>query len=208
MSGHTPSSAATDSEELQHIGAYLRELREHYRLSVQDVAKRLHIRPKYIEALEEGRIDELPGKVYTVGYLQSYTEFLGLDAQKILSEYQEIQKMDERETFRVIEPYHRQGAPALRLVVACLVLLLVAFVGWQIFVATSDDSPEQPVVEAVPEHMLEEANNNLTATRHNRECLRQDRHGFAYPPCYAAAEEKEAPMPFAPRPYGSMLELR
>ena len=205
MSAQTPTTQAYDSDQYQHIGAYLRELREHYKLSIPDVAKRLHIRPKYIQALEEGKIEDLPGKVYTLGYLQSYTEFLGLDAEKIISEYHEIKKLDERESFKVMEPHHRQGAPAAKLIIACVVVLLVAFIGWQIFSADPRQT-EPEVVEAVPEHLIEQTEQSLVMNERNRLCIKPD-YAELFPPCYGA-EFSVPPTPFVLRGWGHALEVK
>jgi hypothetical protein len=66
------------------IGAYMRELRQHYSLSEQDVSERLHIRAKYITAMEAANFDVMPGRAYARGYLQTYAEFLGLDAEQVV----------------------------------------------------------------------------------------------------------------------------
>ena len=41
--------------------------------------RRLHIRQQYLEALEAGRINELPGNAYALGFLRTYASALGLD---------------------------------------------------------------------------------------------------------------------------------
>ena len=67
-----------ESMELADIGPYFRGLREHYKLSEQDVSARLHIRAKYIQAIETSDVSQLPGKVYARGYIATYAEFLGI----------------------------------------------------------------------------------------------------------------------------------
>ncbi len=66
------------------IGPYMRSLREHYTLSQQDVSERLHIRGRYVYAIEAGEFDALPGQVYAKGYVHTYAEFLGLDAEQVV----------------------------------------------------------------------------------------------------------------------------
>lgn len=66
------------------IGAYMRELREEFTLSLQDVSDRLRIRVRYLEAIEEAALSKLPAKVYARGYVQCYAEFLGLDPKQVL----------------------------------------------------------------------------------------------------------------------------
>lgn len=70
------------------VGRLLRDQREALSLSVEDVAKRLRIRRPYLEAIEQGRFDQLPGAAYIPAFLRAYAAHLGLDAEKVLSAYQ------------------------------------------------------------------------------------------------------------------------
>jgi cytoskeletal protein RodZ len=72
-----------EAMEVADVGPYIKSLREHYRLSVNDVAHRLHIRPRYIEAIEASDFDFMPSKVYARGYVASYAEFLGIDPDQV-----------------------------------------------------------------------------------------------------------------------------
>jgi len=69
------------------IGTSLREVRTHRGLSAEDVQKGLHIRARYLTALEEERWDMLPGEAYAKGFLRTYAEFLGLNGDLYIDEY-------------------------------------------------------------------------------------------------------------------------
>jgi hypothetical protein len=45
------------------------------------------IRGKYLRALEDEQFDALPGDTYVKGFLRTYAEFLGLDGQLYVDEY-------------------------------------------------------------------------------------------------------------------------
>lgn len=70
------------------VGRLLRDQREARGLSIEDVAKRLRIRRPYLEAIEQGRFDQLPGAAYIPGFLRAYAAHLELDAEKVLAAYQ------------------------------------------------------------------------------------------------------------------------
>jgi cytoskeleton protein RodZ len=70
------------------VGRLLRDQREARSLSIEDVAKRLRIRRPYLEAIEQGRFDQLPGAAYIPAFLRAYAAYLDLDAEKVLSAYQ------------------------------------------------------------------------------------------------------------------------
>ena len=69
------------------IGDSLREARTRRGLSAADVQKELRIRERYLTALEEERWELLPGEAYTKGFLRTYAEFLGLDGNLYIDEY-------------------------------------------------------------------------------------------------------------------------
>lgn len=66
------------------VGQVLTRAREHYGLTVDDVSLSLRIRASYIQALEDDDVSVLPGRVYAIGFIRSYAEFLGLDGDKII----------------------------------------------------------------------------------------------------------------------------
>lgn len=69
------------------VGYTLRQERERQNLSVDDIEQGTSIRAVYIEAIENGEYDELPGAVYTKGFIKNYAKFLGMDADAIVKEF-------------------------------------------------------------------------------------------------------------------------
>lgn len=69
------------------IGDTLRSEREKKGLSIKDIEKATSIRALYIECIEEGRYDELPGEAYTKGFIRNYANFLKLDASALVGQY-------------------------------------------------------------------------------------------------------------------------
>ena len=69
---------------LVSAGDVLRRQREALGLELCDVAPVLRIKPRYLAALEAGRPDELPGPSYALGFMRSYADYLGLNADEVL----------------------------------------------------------------------------------------------------------------------------
>jgi cytoskeleton protein RodZ len=69
------------------IGNSLREARLRQSLEFPRIESDTKIRSKYIQALEEERFELLPGETYVKGFLRSYAEYLGLDGQLYVDEY-------------------------------------------------------------------------------------------------------------------------
>jgi cytoskeleton protein RodZ len=68
-------------------GAQLRIARERRNEDLRAIAGSLRIRREQLEALEESRYDDLPGRAYAIGFVRSYAEYLGLDSADIVARY-------------------------------------------------------------------------------------------------------------------------
>jgi Helix-turn-helix domain len=69
------------------IGNSLREARLRQQLDFPEVEQATKIRAKYLRALEDEQFDVLPAQTYVKGFLRSYAEYLGLDGQLYVDEY-------------------------------------------------------------------------------------------------------------------------
>jgi len=80
---------------MKDIGNFLKERREARGISLIEVEKDLKIRTKYLQALEEGNIDAIPGKTYLIGYLRNYSKYLGVNEEninQIIQTYNNLEK--------------------------------------------------------------------------------------------------------------------
>ena len=69
------------------IGNSLREARLRQSLDFPEIEQGTKIRGKYLRALEDEQFDVLPAQTYVKGFLRSYAEYLGLDGQLYVDEY-------------------------------------------------------------------------------------------------------------------------
>ena len=69
------------------IGNSLREARHRQQLELSDVELATKIRARYLRALEEETFDVLPAQTYVKGFLRTYADYLGLDGQLYVDEY-------------------------------------------------------------------------------------------------------------------------
>ncbi|NJL45898.1 MAG: helix-turn-helix domain-containing protein [Leptolyngbyaceae cyanobacterium SM2_3_12] len=79
--------APTQVEQLQAIGAYLRQVRQEQGLSLDAVANQIFIRPALLQALETGQGVDLPEAVFIQGFIRRYGEALGLNGQELSQEF-------------------------------------------------------------------------------------------------------------------------
>jgi cytoskeleton protein RodZ len=69
------------------LGNNLREARHRRQIDLVAAEQDTKIRSKYLSALETEDFDILPGPVFVRGFLRTYSQYLGLDAQLFIDEY-------------------------------------------------------------------------------------------------------------------------
>ncbi len=83
-------SKQTEQKNVAHtvsLGETLQIKREKKKLSLEDVAQKLRIKAVYLKALEDGHYYAFPSRVYGIGFLRTYSKFLGLDADLMVAEF-------------------------------------------------------------------------------------------------------------------------
>src|ERR1700685_783791 len=77
-----------DSESpLETVGHDLRAARLRRGDEIAQVSRTLKIRKDHLEALENDRVEDLPGKTYAIGFVRSYARHLGLDAAQLVERF-------------------------------------------------------------------------------------------------------------------------
>src|SRR5205823_14687893 len=69
------------------IGTSLREARLRKQVDIVQAEQGTKIRAKYLRALEDEQFELLPAQTYVKGFLRSYAEYLGLDGELYVDEY-------------------------------------------------------------------------------------------------------------------------
>ena len=69
------------------IGNSLREARMRRQIDFPQAEAAIKIRGKYLRALEDEQFELLPAETYVKGFLRTYAEYLGLDGQLYVDEY-------------------------------------------------------------------------------------------------------------------------
>ena len=80
-------SAPTAPPPGPELGELLLAARERKGVDLYRAERDTKIRAKYLNALERGDFRELPGSVYTKGFLRNYALYLGLDPEAVLDQY-------------------------------------------------------------------------------------------------------------------------
>jgi cytoskeleton protein RodZ len=134
------------------VGADLRAARERLTWTLPAVAAHLRIRLPYLEAIEDGRIEELPGNAYAVGFLRAYAQALGLDPDEITRRFRaEAGEVNRKTELSFPVPVPERGMPAGAVVLVGAVLAVLAYVGWYHF--SGDQRPTAHIVQQVPDRL-------------------------------------------------------
>ncbi|MFB7139484.1 helix-turn-helix domain-containing protein [Gottfriedia sp. NPDC056225] len=83
---------------MTEIGKYLKEAREAKGLSIDDVQELTKIQKRYLEAIEEGNYEILPGQFYVRAFIKQYAETIGVDVSGFLSDKPVIEDTVEANT--------------------------------------------------------------------------------------------------------------
>jgi cytoskeletal protein RodZ len=74
------------NKDLRSLGIIFKDKREEMHLSLKEVENATSIRMMYLQAIEEGKVENYLSAVYALGFIKQYASFLGLDAEKIIKE--------------------------------------------------------------------------------------------------------------------------
>ncbi|MFP6733402.1 MAG: RodZ domain-containing protein [Rhodospirillales bacterium] len=149
---HPEMTPASDANSGAAVGAFLRASRLRRGEDLAEVASELRIRNVYLEAIEDGRFDLLPGNTYAVGFIRTYAEYLGLDGNRVVERYRDEIIADGAEqslTFPTVVP--ENGIPRAAMMMIGFLVVAVGYGAW--FFLNSANQFQVAVVEPVPEQI-------------------------------------------------------
>jgi cytoskeleton protein RodZ len=129
------------------IGSSLREARLRQGLDFPELEQATKIRAKYLRALEDEQFDLLPAQTYVKGFLRGYAEYLGLDGQLYVDEFNSRYVVDGDEApMRPRRSPAPHTAPPVQSRVVMLTLLGIALVTALVIVAWTRGSPQKQAI--------------------------------------------------------------
>ncbi|MEA2660537.1 MAG: cytoskeleton protein RodZ [Chloroflexota bacterium] len=122
---------------MARLGDALREQRERKGVTLEQAAEDTRIREKFLQAIESGDYQSLPGTVYTKGFLRNYAGYLGLDPEEMVALYTgERVGSDAARTFSPMKPLVKRSfiftpTVLVPVVVIAGIVLFVAYFYYQ-----------------------------------------------------------------------------
>jgi hypothetical protein len=127
------------------IGSSLREARSRRGLELSQVERDTRIRSRYLAALEDERFDVLPAPAYARGFLRTYADYLGLDGQQFVDEYNSRFAPAEELFAAPATPIRRRRLTRERKLLFVLPIgALMALVAWQLAASGSGGKHTRP----------------------------------------------------------------
>lgn len=139
---------------LETVGQDLRAARLRRGDDLASVSRALKIRKDHLEALEEDRFDQLPGRAYAIGFIRSYADYLGLDPVQSVERFKlEIagRGNDALPAASLSSIEEERQLPHGWIIIAAVVVLLVGYGIYRL--ALSADSLVNQPVAAVPQQL-------------------------------------------------------
>jgi cytoskeletal protein RodZ len=142
-------------EALQcEIGAKLQQAREAKKLSPDFFIKELKFSKTFLDALESGEWDKMPGEVYALGFLKQYAALLGLDVSP------ETERIKNK-SFELTTPLTYPDAPISpnrKWVAIAVVLFAVVMIAFNV----SDDQDDTPTMASMNNEQNQEKHVDIT----------------------------------------------
>src|SRR5688572_3738230 len=114
------------------FGENLRRERELRGIELREMADATKISIRFLQALEQDRVDILPGGIFPRAFVRQYAKHLGLDAERLVAEFV-FAFGAESETARAPRKEARDFGPSRGLLIMGAVALVLALVGWRMW---------------------------------------------------------------------------
>jgi len=110
-------------------------------LSLEELSQSTKIQPKYLETLERGDYNNLPGDIYAKAWIKIYAQSLGLNSKELLADYK-IEKTIGEKLYKVAAPKSSsKNFPVFDILapknlkragITLIVLALLSYLGWEL----------------------------------------------------------------------------
>lgn len=128
-------------EQLKEIGAYLGQIRQEKSIRVEEIAAKTLIRQTFLEALEEGRFEDLPEPIYVQGFIRRYGDILGLDGTSLARSFAINFFLFDSEN----DSRNAKKQPNLYIPIAVPYILLLAAASFGLFYILNPRRQTQPI---------------------------------------------------------------
>jgi cytoskeleton protein RodZ len=113
------------------FGENLRRERELRGVDLRDIADATKISVRFLQALEQDRVDILPGGIFPRSFVRQYAKEIGLDPDRMVTEFDHAYGVEPAAAKASSSVRSRSDARPLLMVLGVLILAGVGFLAWK-----------------------------------------------------------------------------
>jgi cytoskeletal protein RodZ len=113
------------------FGENLRRERELRGVELRDIADATKISVRFLQALEQDRVDVLPGGIFLRSFVRQYAKHLGLDPDRMVTEFDHVYGSEPVVPKSASSTRRRSDARPLLVIVGLLLLVGVGLLAWK-----------------------------------------------------------------------------
>jgi len=132
------------------FGENLRRERELRGVELRDIADATKISVRFLQALEQDRVDVLPGGFFPRSFVRQYAKHLGLDPDRMVTEFDHVFGPEPVVPKSASSTRRRSDARPLLVIVGLLLLAGVGFLAWKTSRPVSPPASPEPSAVAPP----------------------------------------------------------
>ena len=118
----------------QSVGSTLRAARLRLGQELSEVAAVLRIRSPFLQAIEDGQFEALPGVPYAIGFVRTYADHLGLDGGEMVRRFKsEAAGLERKTSLSFPSPAPEGRVPGTAALLISLVAATLVFGGWYLY---------------------------------------------------------------------------
>lgn len=162
---------------MSELGEHLKRAREEKQISLDEIQELTKIQKRYLQAIENGDFDKLPGAFYTKAFIKSYAEALGLNYEALIQEFghelpnssQPAESLPPRRSRpTIISPARSKLTSILSGLLIFFIVIGIFAIIWMVNIGSNDkntiddangDKDEQNVVVEQNEHAISDDKN-------------------------------------------------
>lgn len=111
------------------VGDYLKNARIARGMSMEEVARATRIPLSTVDEIEADRFDDLPGEVFTRGFLRAYARAVAVPADEVLSRYSASRRVTEVTALPLSAPQRNSSGRRFGVAIAFVLLLILFTLG-------------------------------------------------------------------------------
>jgi len=135
---------------VSELGEQLKRTREEKQISLDEIQELTKIQKRYLQAIENGGFDKLPGAFYTKAFIKSYAEAVGLNYESLMREYghelpsssEPTESLPPRRTRpTLISPAQTKFSSVLSGLLIFFIVIGIFVIIWIVNIGSNDNDP-------------------------------------------------------------------